>query len=134
MWTLSAKQKKTGALIFGAVAIGLFLWLFMRTRNVAAVNALTTVPESAETPAVGNNLYAINFPATQPGSIPGTNIVIGGTTIGSNCGCCDNGTEMIPQGALNQNLAAATTGDDVLLSMIANLQPTGQSDLGYAFG
>lgn len=132
MWNPTPKQKKFAVLAFGVAAIALFLWLFMRSRSAAASIGLTTA-ESAQTPAPGNNLYAINFPATTPTTIPGTVINLGGTQIGNNCGCCDNGTSLVTNDQVMQNLAAASTTDDVLMSMFANLTPTGQSDLGYAF-
>lgn len=134
MWKPTPNQQRFGVLAFGVFAIGLFLWLFMRSRNVAAVSVSNApIAESAQVPATGNNIYAINFPATEPSTLPGTNIFIGGTSIGSNCGCCDNGDALVPSSTVNQNLSAVAGGDDVLLSMLANIQPTGQSDLGYAF-
>jgi len=128
---MTPKQKKYAVLAFGIGAIALFAYLFMRTRSFTGSNAVAT---SAPTPAPGNNVYAINFPGTEPNSLPGTNIVLGGTTIGTGCGCCDSGSTSLSQAQTMQNLAAVAGDDDVLLSMLANIQPTGQSDLGYAFG
>ncbi len=130
---MTPKAKKAAVLGLGVFALALTAWLFMRMKGSAIIGTdVSASPVPASAPNPGDNIYAINFPATQPQSIGGTNIALGGTTIGNNCGCCDSGSNLTSD-AVTQNLNGYVASNDVLLSMLANLPPTAQSDLGNAF-
>lgn len=135
---MNAKTKKALWIGGGVSAICLFIYLFATAKNASAVSVDATPDTNSQAPTdagastVGGNVY--NFDGLGTGTPTGVagngafNVVVGGNTIGNNCGCCDSGSQLVPQSNAMANIASTSTGNDALLTMLANISNSYQTN------